>query len=98
MARMAELFRMKGCMLRLMSPGGVWPKSGPGRLVLSMVLGFMFFFYFFSLFHGPPDRDYQRIKLVKVFCSCSGRGIPAFFPASMHFRIQAMFRARVRMV
>lgn len=38
------------------------------------------------------------MKWVGIQGSCRGWGTPAFFPASRHFRIQAVCRARVRMV
>lgn len=37
-----------------------------------------------------PFSDH-RIKLVKTFCSAAGSCTPAFLPASMHLRSQAIF-------
>lgn len=36
------------------------------------------------------------MKLVMILASVAGASMPAFLPASMHLRIQAMLRPRVR--
>ena len=44
-----------------------------------------------------PLADH-RIKLVKTFCSAAGSCTPAFLPASMHLRSQAIFLPSVCMI